>query len=102
MSEGPNFVLGAKIALLEHLFSSSLPMRTTTTKQQSCHIYVLNLHFMAEHWNICIKAINAPWKDMCLFKKCLKYIAGNPTVSKRAASSPISSSMVSAEMYTVW
>ena len=76
----------AKIVLLQHEISS-LPPGTITTKQQSgklrdfvtfvCLIY-------SSWWNTCAKAMDAPWNDLCLFKKCLNYKVVNATVSRSA------------------
>ena len=81
-----NLLYSAKIVLLQHEISS-LPPGTITTKQQSgklrgfvtfvCLIY-------SSWWNTCAKAVDAPWNDLCLFKKSLLYKAVNLTVSKSA------------------
>jgi len=76
----------AKIVLLENQISS-LPPGTITTKQQSVKLrefvtFVCLIY--SSWWNTCATAVDAPWNDLCLFKKSLQYKAVNQTVSKSA------------------
>lgn len=75
-----------KIVLLQQEISA-LPPGTITTKQQSLkfHDFVTFVCLIySSWWNTCTKAVDAPWNDLCLFKKCLQYKAVNPTVAKSA------------------
>ena len=64
-----------------------MPPGTITTKQQSekLHDFVTFVCLIySSWWNTCAKAVDAPWNDLCLFKKSLQYKTVNPTVSKSA------------------
>lgn len=62
-----------KIVILQKEISS-LPPGTITTKQQlrKLHDFVTFVCLVySTWWNTCTQAVDAPWNDLCLFKKCL-------------------------------
>jgi hypothetical protein len=76
----------AKIVLLEENIRS-LPAGTITSRQQTGKLrdFVTFISLIySSWWNTCTIAVDAPWNDLCLFKKCLLYKAVNSTVSKSA------------------
>ena len=75
-----------KIVLLQDKICT-LPPGTITTKQQSEKLSVFVTFaclIYSSWWNTCAKAVDAPWNDLKMYKKCLQYKTINATVSRSA------------------